>query len=104
MKAGGTPKRFILCVDRFDRGAGQVWAVRTGGKWLTARVVYVMVLVMQTVFRGTNARQPKAYLEGYGVVRRHRGGVLTITTGNDSIGIIPSEAQLILRAQQRKRG
>jgi hypothetical protein len=54
-----------------------VWCIRTGGKWLNARTIDVQVPTT-TVFRGRSARQPKAYLEGVGVVTQ-RGDDLVIT-------------------------
>ncbi len=71
------PHKVILCVDRFDAPDGRVWAVRSGSKWLTAQTVHVFV-EMETVFRGQHSRQPKAYLEGFGVVREDGHGTITI--------------------------
>lgn len=71
------PQKVILCVDRLDAKDGHVWAVRAGNKWLTAKTVHVGI-DMATVFRGLTSRQPKAYLEGVGVVRTDRHGTITI--------------------------
>jgi hypothetical protein len=71
------PRKIILCVDRLDAKDGMVWAVRTGGKWFSARTVHVLT-DMETVFRGRDAMQPKAYLEGFGVVRTDGRGTITI--------------------------
>lgn len=71
------PKPFLLCIDRLDKADGRVWAVKIGAKWFTAHTVHVWVDV-ETVFKGKNARQPKAYLEGVGVVRMDGHGTITI--------------------------
>ncbi len=71
------PHKVILCVDRFDAEGGRVWAVRSGSRWFTAKTVHVFV-DMETVFRGQDSRQPKAYLEGFGVVREDGHGTITI--------------------------
>lgn len=70
-------RKVILCIDRFDAEGGRVWAVRCGNKWLTAHTVHVWI-DMETVFRGIESRQPKAYLEGFGVVREDGHGTVTI--------------------------
>lgn len=69
------PRKVVLCVDRFDAKDGKVWAVRSGRRWLTAKRVYTFVQ-MTTVFKGITARQPKAYLEGVGVVRRYHDALM----------------------------
>lgn len=70
--------KVIVCIDRLDKTDGHVWAVRAGNKWRTAKTVDVSV-PLSTRFKGLSARQPKAFLEGVGVVRAHRGGHVTIT-------------------------
>lgn len=72
-------KKVILCIDRFDAEHRRVWAVRSGNRWLTAHTVHVFI-DMETVFRGIDSRQPKAYLEGFGVVREDGHGTVTIAT------------------------
>lgn len=67
----------LLCIDRFDKPDGRIWAIRAGNKWITAHTVNVWI-DMETVFKGPTARQPKAYLEGYGVVREDGHGTVTI--------------------------
>jgi hypothetical protein len=57
-------RKFILCVDRFDAAGRRIWGVRVNRRWICARYVRVDV-PMTTVFRGPQARQPKAYLTGY---------------------------------------
>lgn len=69
--------KFILCIDRFDEPNGWIWSVRVGNKWLNATNVQVNV-PMVTVFRGVQARQPKAFLTGVGVVRQ-TGSMIFIT-------------------------
>ncbi len=71
------PRKFILCIDRLDKADQQVWAVRVGGKWITAHTVHVWCDV-ETKFRGATARQPRAYLEGVGYVRTDGHGTITI--------------------------
>lgn len=70
-------RKIVLCVDRFDAKDGRVWAVRTGRQWLTAHTVHVWI-DMETVFRGKDAIQPKAYLTGVGVAREDGYGTITI--------------------------
>ena len=70
-------KKVIVCIDRFDAKDGRIWAVRTRGKWFTARRVQIGI-AMETVFRGRDAMQPKAYLQGIGVVRAYGDGTITI--------------------------
>lgn len=70
-------RRVILCVDRLDAPNGHVWAARSGGKWVTGHTV-ITDIKLTTVFRGCHARQPKAYLQGFGVVRVTRRGMITI--------------------------
>ena len=67
----------VVCIERFDAPDGKVWAVRDGRQWLTAKRV-VIDTAMATVFNGVKARQPKAYLKGYGVVRQS-GDTVTIS-------------------------
>lgn len=71
------PCAVILCIDRFDAKDGAVWSVKTGRHWLNAKTVHVWI-DMETVFRGRDARQPKAYLKGFGVVRTDGHGTVTI--------------------------
>ncbi len=71
------PRKVILCVNRFDAADGHIWLVRSGRRWLTAKIVNIGI-EMETVFKGQHARQPKAYLAGYGVVRRNGRGTVTI--------------------------
>jgi hypothetical protein len=61
------PKPFVLCFEA-HRKDGRVWAVRQGRGWRLTRAVDVLVPT-NTVYRGPQARQPRAYLEGIGVVR-----------------------------------
>jgi hypothetical protein len=71
------PRKFLLCIDRLDKADGKVWAVKVGSRWFLAHTVHVWVDVV-TVFKGAKARQPKAYLEGGGVVRVDGHGTITI--------------------------
>lgn len=68
--------RFILCFESHAED-GKVWAIRTKGKWI--RVTHVLCGVpVETVYRGSNARQPKAYLvgEGHVIVGKERAVIL----------------------------
>lgn len=71
------PRVFRLHIDAFDAPRGRVWAVQTGGRYLTARRVVCRVPT-ESIFRGRGARQPRAYLRGRGVVHQ-RGAVIRIT-------------------------
>jgi hypothetical protein len=72
------PRVFKLHVNRFDEPRGRVWTVQQGGQWRTARFVDVAGVELETVFRGVESRQPRAYLRGRGVVRRLPGGGLEV--------------------------
>lgn len=71
------PCRVWICLDRLDAKDGMVWAVRAGRRWLTAHTVHIWIDV-ETVFKGRNAKQPKAYLAGFGYVRYDGHGTITI--------------------------
>lgn len=70
------PRPFILCFDS-HRPDGLVWTIKQGGRWSMAREITVLV-PMRTVYRGSLARQPKAFLVGEGVVSR-KGDALIVT-------------------------
>lgn len=59
-------QRFILCFDA-HRCDGLVWSVKQRNKWVSAKTVVVNVPI-QTVYRGPDARQPKAFMEGCGII------------------------------------
>lgn len=60
--AGLTTFKLCFCMHRVD---GRVWYVQIGrGKWKMARAVVLRVPTVATVYRGRDARQPKAYLRG----------------------------------------
>lgn len=71
------PHKVWLCIDRFDAPNGHIWAVRDGRRWLTARTVHIDI-AMETIYRGMEAQQPKAYLTGFGVVHDDGHGALRI--------------------------
>jgi hypothetical protein len=71
------PRAFKLHIDDFGNARGRVWAVQTGGRYLTATRVDVQVPTT-SVFCGRDHRQPKAYLWGVGVVHQ-RGAQIRIT-------------------------
>lgn len=72
------PRAFKLHVNYLTEPRGRVWAVQQGGRWHVARHVDVRGVELATVFRGADARQPKAFLRGRGVVRRRPGSVLEV--------------------------
>lgn len=51
----------ILCFDK-DRADGLVWSIRHGNRWMNFKHVITNV-PLQTVYKGADARQPKAYLQ-----------------------------------------
>ncbi len=55
---------FLLCFDNHATD-GKVWAVRTKGVWRRFKTVRTNV-PMATVYRGREARQPRAFLTGFG--------------------------------------
>jgi hypothetical protein len=65
-----TAAPFILCFEAHGAPGGRVWSVRQGNRWRHAQFVNVFVPLV-TVYHGPDARQPKAYLLGIGVVKRH---------------------------------
>lgn len=69
-------RTFKIHIDAFDAPYQRVWAVQTGGRYLTARRVVCRVPT-ESVYRGRR-RQPWAFLRGRGVVRQ-RGAVIRIT-------------------------
>lgn len=58
--------RVLICFDAHAKHK-RVWAVRVGAKWRTTKHVVCDVPTF-TVYRGPCARQPRAYLLGYGKV------------------------------------
>jgi hypothetical protein len=72
----------LLCFERTNAKDGAVWSVKVNGRWLRAREVFCAVPVV-TVWKGRTAKQPRAYLEGRGIVRRNRPtGFLDITAAS----------------------
>ena len=59
------PQKFLLCFERTNARAGYVWSVKIGRRWIHAKEVSVHVPVV-TVWRGSTADQPRAYLYGMG--------------------------------------
>lgn len=56
----------IVCFEAHAKD-GRVWAIRHRGRWL--RTAYVSVEApTETVYRGKDARQPKAFLQCRGPV------------------------------------
>lgn len=60
-------RRLTLCFEA-DAPDGLVWALRVGRTWHRARAVWLEGVTLQTVYRGPRARQPRAYLTGFGRV------------------------------------
>lgn len=71
------PRTFWAHVYCLSEPKGRVWAISTQGRYLIATALDIQVPV-ETVFRGPAARQPKAYLKGKGVVRKHRDGRISV--------------------------
>lgn len=68
------PALFWLHFNKFDasRFAGDIWTIRQHNRnCYVKRVVCEVPLV--TIYRGHEARQPRAYLKGIGVVRIQQG-------------------------------
>ena len=57
-----------VCFDNHAED-GCVWAVREGKRWHRAALIDIHV-PMQSVYRGPNARQPRAYFLARGQVTR----------------------------------
>lgn len=70
------PKPFLLCFES-HKPDGLVWSVQQSRKWHAAESVRVLVPTV-TEYRGKDARQPKAYLKGMGVLHRVSARVLEI--------------------------
>jgi hypothetical protein len=58
---------FRLHIDHLDNAGGEVWALSFARRYLTVRRVQV-VGVLETVFRGRRATQPRAFLTGIGSI------------------------------------
>lgn len=65
---------FILCFEA-HRSDGNVWAVQQARRWTLAPAVDVRVPTV-TVYRGRDVEQPRAYLQGVGVVRKEPYGLV----------------------------
>lgn len=72
------PKRFILHVDTFDEPRGWIWMIRTGRRRINAKHVTVNVKT-RTTFKGKDARQPRAFIEGVGVLHDNGDGHIVIS-------------------------
>lgn len=62
------PRVFWLHVHQLQDWRRRVWAIEQGGRYQIATRVTVKV-PLETVFRGPDAKQPKAFLRGRGIVR-----------------------------------
>lgn len=69
-----TPRIFWLHFNRLDakRGDSDVWTIRQHQKDRHVRSVDIRVPV-QTIYRGSSASQPRAYLRGFGSVEIEKG-------------------------------
>lgn len=66
------PVTTILCFDE-HRDDGLVWSIRHGNKWHNYREV-VSNVPLHTVYKGKDAKQPKAYLQTDEPVILHEAG------------------------------
>lgn len=66
-----------LCYEA-SRSDGRVWAVKVGRRWRLASHVRCEGVTLETVYKGLNARQPRAYLTGRGRVT-WQGSQATVT-------------------------
>jgi len=64
------PQKFLLCFERTNAKDQKVWSIRVRGKWFHAAYVQLMGGFVETVWRGTKAAQPRAYLQGKGIIER----------------------------------
>jgi hypothetical protein len=74
------PQKFILCFERTNARDGYVWSVKTGGKWISGKQVFLGTHA-QTEFRGTKAKQPIAFIQGTGRVIAGERGYIYIALG-----------------------
>lgn len=73
------PQPFLICFEAHNRRKnGRVWAVKQGSRWRMAREVSILVPTL-TVYKGADAKEPKAYLQGVGVVRCIERGHIVVT-------------------------
>ena len=79
-KSTNRPRVFWLHFNRFGakRAAKDVWTVHLSDRCIPARKVEVKVPV-ETVYKGDEAPQPRAFLRGRGVVKVRRGGLVEIS-------------------------
>lgn len=63
------PQKFLLCFERTNARAGYVWSVKIGRTWIPASYVQVSGFT-ETVWKGSRAKQPRAYLQGCGTIER----------------------------------
>lgn len=66
-------KPFIVCFDA-HRSDGKVWAIQQSRRWLCVPNVYITVPTT-SVYLGRDAKDPKAYFQGVGVIRKEPQGV-----------------------------
>lgn len=70
------PRVFSLHFNRLgnSRNSPDIWTVHLSDRCIHTRRVEVGVPV-ETIYKGPNASQPRAYLKGKGRVIKHRGWV-----------------------------
>jgi len=73
------PAPFVLCFENHAKD-GKVWALKTRGRWSRWATVRVSVPIDST-YRGKEARQPKAYFTGRGLVNRFGRHVEIVSAG-----------------------
>lgn len=62
-----TRRLITLCFEA-DAPDGLVWGLRIGRRWHRAAHLVIDGVTLETVYRGLDARQPRAYLTGRGRV------------------------------------
>lgn len=60
------PSKFVLCFENHATD-GLVWALKVGRTWTRHREI-VCFAPLKTVYKGREARQPRAYMVGEGVI------------------------------------
>lgn len=61
------PRIVKIHIDHLANPDGNVWAVRYGKEQFIVHEVEIHI-PLHTVFHGVDAKQPKAYLKGHGIV------------------------------------
>lgn len=74
------PRVFWLHFNRFGakRAAQDVWTVHLSDRCVPAKKVVVNV-PLETIYKGDDAPQPRAFLRGRGIINVKRDGIVEIT-------------------------